>query len=66
MSVVGQSSFTVSANGMKVPVSGVQWNGNQFSGSGSFAGQTFTGSGTASGNTLTGKLTAVSLLFSDL
>jgi hypothetical protein len=63
MSIVGQSSFTVNANGMKVPVSGVSWNGNSFTGSGSFMGQSFTGSGSASGNTLTGTPTAVSLLF---
>lgn len=63
MSVVGQSSFIVNTNGMKVPVSGVQWNGNSFSGSGNFLGQSFTGSGTASGSTLTGTLSAVSLLF---
>jgi hypothetical protein len=56
MSLVGKTSFTVSANGMNVPVTGVRWNGNQFSGNGSFMGQSFSGSGTASGNTVSGML----------
>ena len=57
MSVVGKSTFQVKANGLTVQAQSVTWNGNNFSGSGSFMGKKFTATGVADGNKLKGKRT---------
>jgi hypothetical protein len=55
MTVIGKSTFQVNANGVTVQAQRVTWNGNNFSGSGSFMGQNFTATGVANGSKLIGK-----------
>jgi hypothetical protein len=59
MSLIGKDSFTITANGipMPIPVNNVQWNGNSFSTTGKVMGQGFTATGTATGgNTWAGEI----------